>query len=164
MSLKLYDLADQYNFLNDNLFDPETGVVDETALETLNEIKDSIENKCINITKLFKSIEAEREAIEKEKKAMAARESSLKSQVARLKDYLLTNMERCEIKKISCPQFSISLQKNPKSVQIDDEKLIPSDYNKITVEKDISKIKEHLQNGVIIPGARLVQRNSIRIR
>lgn len=164
MSLRLYDLAEQYNFLNDNLFDTETGVVNETALETLNEIKDSIENKCIAITKLFKSMEAEREAIEKEKKAMAARESSLKNQISRLKEYLLINMERCEIKKISCPQFSISLQKNPQSVKIDDEKLIPSDYNKVIVEKDISKIKQDLQNGVIIPGARLVQKNSIRIR
>lgn len=163
-ALRLYEIADQYQFLMNDLYDPETGVVDEAALSRLNEINDSLENKCINITRVFKSIDAERKAIEKERKAMAARESALKNQVIRLKDYLLSNMERCEIKKIECPQFSISLQKNPASVQIDDESLIPSEFDKITIEKDISKIKDALKNGVAIPGVRLVQKHSIRIR
>jgi hypothetical protein len=163
-AIRLYEIADQYQFLLSDLYDHETGVVDETALAKLNEIQDSLENKCINITRLFKSIEAAQEAIEKERKAMAARESAFKNQVKRLKEYLLSNMERCDIKKIECPQFVIAVQKNPPSVQIDDVNLIPSEFDKVTVEKDISKIKEALKNGVVIPGARLVQGNSLRIR
>lgn len=164
MSLRLYQIADQYQFLLSDLYDYETGVVNETALAKLNELSGSIEDKAINITRLFKELEASAEAIEKERKAMQSRESALKNQVKSLKEYLRNNMARCEIKKIECPQFSISLQTNPPSVEITNESEIPEEYNKVKVELDVSKIKEDLKNGVVIPGARLVQGNSIRIR
>jgi hypothetical protein len=163
--IKLYEVSDQYQFLLNDLYDYETGEVDENILARLNELTDTAENKCINITRLFKSIEATQEAIEKERKSMALRERSLKNQVDRLKDYLLTNMERCEIKKIECPQFSISLQKNPPAVEVVDKDEVPNDYDKQKErELDIAKIKEDLKNGVVIPGVRLIQRNSLRIR
>lgn len=162
--MKLYEIADQYQYLLNELYDYETGVVNETALARLNELADTMEDKAINITRLFKEMEANADAIEKERKAMQARETALKNQIKRLKEYLTSNMERCEIKKIECPQFSITLQKNPPSVEVLSESEIPTDYNKVKVELDISKIKEELQNGVVIPGVRLIQRSSIRIR
>lgn len=164
MSLRLYEIANEYKFLLDNLYDDETGVVDESAFDKLKELSDPLETKCINITRIFKQLDAEREAIEKERKAMAARESSLKNQVARLKDYLLSNMERCEIKEIKCPQFAIRLQKNPVKLDIFDEALIPPDYEVMTLTLDEAKIKGDLKNGVFVPGARLVQNNSLRIK
>lgn len=164
-ALSLYEMSDQYQFLIHDLYDPETGVVDENALEKLNSLQDSIENKCINITKLFKSIELTQDMIKAEKDRLAQREKAFKNQVARLKEYLQTNMERCEIKKIECPEFTIGLQKNPPAVEVLSEDEVPHDYDKCPKrELDISKIKEDLQNGVVIPGVRLVQRNSVRIR
>lgn len=163
-ALRLYEIADQYQFLLSDLYNPETGEIDEKTMNRLQELTDSMDDKCINITRLFKSIEAEMEAVSNERKRMAAREKTLKNQVDRLKEYLLTNMERCEIKKIECPQFVISLQKNPPSVEPYDKSLIPDKYKKITIDWDIAKIKEDLSEGVAIPGARLVQKHSIRIR
>jgi hypothetical protein len=164
-SLTLYDLSEQYEFLANDLYNYETGVVDETALAKLNEIKDTIQNKCINIAKLFQSIEATQEAIKYEKERLAKREIAFKNQVARLKEYLLSNMQRCDIKKIECPEFTIGLQDNPPSVQISNEDQIPSEYDKpLKREIDIAKIKDDLKNGVVIPGASLVKRQSIRIR
>ncbi len=165
MAMRLYEIADQYQFLLSDLYDEETGEISEKTIAKLQELGDSLETKCINITRIFKQIDAEREAIEKERKAMAAREKALKNQVDRLKDYLLSNMERCEIKKIECPQFVISLQKNPLSVEAYDTSLIPEEYKKITVTYDLQKIKEDItKNGVVIDGVRLVQSSHIRIR
>jgi len=114
---------------------------------------------------LFKSLEATRKAIKAEKDKMAARERAFASQVSRLKDYLLTNMQRCQIKKIECPQFVIGVQNNPVAIEIINEDEIPHEYDKTPKrELDLAKIKEELQNGVVIPGVRLVQRQSIRIR
>ena len=163
-SLSLYNMSEQYQFLVNDLYDPETGVVDETALERLNALEDSIQNKCINITKLFKSIEATQEAIKIEKNRLAKRESVFKNQVSRLKDFLQSNMEKCEIKKIECPEFTIAIQNNPPSVDTFDQDLIPDSYKKISIEFDIQKIKDDLKKGVDIPGVRLVQGKSIRIR
>lgn len=164
-SLSLYEMSDQYQFLVNDLYDHETGVVNETTLARLNELTDTVENKAINITMLFNSLDATREAIKKEKDKMAAREKALASQIERLKEYLLTNMKRCEIKKIECPQFVIGLQNNPISVEISNAEEIPSRYDKQPKrELDITRIKDDLKKGVVIPGASLVQRQSIRIR
>lgn len=164
MSLRLYEIADQYRFLLSDMYDEETGEINENTIARLQELGDSMETKCINITRIFKQIDAEREAIEKERKAMSAREKALKNQVDRLKDYLSFNMEKCAITKIECPQFIISLQKNPPSVEILDENKIPQSYNRVTITHDLQKIKEDIKNGVDVPGARLVQKNSLRIR
>lgn len=161
---RLYDLASQYEFLLRDLYDEETGVVNETALAKLNDLKDPIETKCINITKVLKDIEKERVAIEIEKKNMAAREKALKNQVDKLKEYLQTNMERCRITEVKCPQFVIKLQKNPFSLEKYDETQIPKAYYKINIELDEQKVREDLKKGIEIPGARLIQRNSVRIK
>lgn len=162
--VRLYEIADQYQFLMNDLYDYETGVVNEETLAKLNELTDSMEDKAINITRLFKELEASADAIEKERQNMQKREKALKNQISSLKEYLRSNMERCDIKKIECPQFSISLQKNPVKLDITNADEIPSEYLVTTVSLDESKIKEELKNGVVIPGARLVQGTSIRIR
>lgn len=164
-ALSLYEMSDQYQFLVNDLYDPETGVVNETTLDKLNALTDSMENKAINITRFYKSLEATRDAIKNEKDKMAAREKAFTSQVDRLKEYLLSNMQRCEIKKIECPQFVIVLQNNPTAVEILNQEQIPNEYDKQPKrEIDLTRIKDDLKNGVVIPGVRLVQRQSIRIR
>lgn len=165
---RLYDIAEEYRFLLNDMVDQETGVIDEMALERLSNLKDPLENKCINITRIFEALETESDAIEQKRKEinarMMAREKALKNQILRLKSYLLENMEKCEISKIECPQFVIGIQKNPPSVDIFDESLIPSEYDRIKIDKDLARIRDDLKNGVVIPGARLVQGKSIRIR
>lgn len=165
-SLKLYEIANEYQFLEKELYDEETGAINELALEKLQELAAPIEEKCINIVKVFKSMEAEQAAIEKERKAMAAREKALNNQIDRLKDYLSANMQRCNIDKISCPQFVISLQKNPPAIDYLDKTLIPDEYvRKVSFEYDAQRMKDDiLKNGVIIPGVEVVQRYNIRIR
>jgi hypothetical protein len=162
--MRLYEIADRYSFLLNDLYDHETGVVNEATLARLNDLSDSMETKAINITMLFKELEATADAIEKERQAMQKREKALKNQIASLKDYLRSNMERCEINKIECPQFVIALQKNPCSVEITNEDEVPKEYTKVSIDLDIAKIKDELKNGVVIPGARLVQGSSVRIR
>lgn len=164
MTMRLYEITDHYKFLLNELYDEETGEVNDLVLDKLNEVTDSLETKCINVTRVFKAIDAERSAIERERKSMQAREKALENQVDRLKQYLLSNMELCEISEIKCPQFVIKVQKNPPKVDIYDEALIDDEYKKIKVDFDVSKIKAGLQNGGVIPGARLIQGNSLRIR
>lgn len=162
--LTLYEIADQYQFLLNDLYDHETGEVDENVLARLNDVSDSAEAKCINVMRVFKEFQKEHKAIEDERKRMAARERAYKNQMDILKNYLTTNMERCQIKKIECPQFIITLQKNPVKLDITDEKSIPDQYQVKTISIDEAKVKEDLKKGVAIPGARLIQDSSIRIR
>lgn len=164
MSMRLYELANQYQFLLSDLYDDETGAVRVTALDQLHNLNEPIETKCINVVKVFKDLEAEAKAIEVERKAMAAREKALKSQVDSLKEYLRFNMERCEINEIKCPQFVIKLANNPPAVDIECENLIPDEYKKVKIEFDLAHMRDDMKNGVVIPGANLIQRKSVRIR
>src|SRR5580658_3644019 len=129
--MRLYEIAEHYKFLLGGMVNEETGEIDETVMAKLSQLTDPLETKCINITRIFKSLEAEAEAIEKERKAMAAREKALKGEVERLKDYLLDNMQKTEITEIKCPQFVIKLRKNPPSVDAYDESVLPDKYKKV---------------------------------
>jgi len=164
MALRLYEMADEYKFLLDNLVNEDTGEIDEAAMNRLNQLDRPIQDKCLNTVRAMKGLEAEYKAIEAERKAMQAREKTLKSQVDWIKGYLLANMEKSEIKEISCPQFVIKLRKNPQSVEIYDEDKIPEEYTQTKVEISKEAIKLALAGGIEVPGARLVQKNSLCIK
>lgn len=164
-SMTLYEMSEKYQFLNDELYDDETGEINEQAIEKLDSIRDTIQNKCTNIARLFKSIEVTGDAIKAEKDRLSAREKAFRNQVVRLKDYLKTNMEKCDIKKIQCPEFTIAIQNNPVSLEILDENLVPHEYDKPHIRViDNTRLKEALRNGLNVPGAELVQGTHVRIR
>lgn len=164
--MNLYSIANQYQEILDKTFDDETGEVNENAIALLEIVKDNIKDKGIAIASFIKNIDAEREAIEKAKKAMAEREARLDRRVSYLTSYLQSNMERCGINEISCPYFVVKLKKCPISVDISNENEIPDDYKKVksVVSVDKMKIKEEILAGVIIPGATLKQNMRLEIR
>lgn len=163
-AMTLYEISDNYQFLLQGMYNHETGEVDETVLARLNELSDTAENKCINIVKIWEEFKKEIAAIAEAKARMSKREKAFKNQIDRLKDYLQTNMERCEIKKIECPEFVISLQNNPAALQVDDESLVDPEYLVTTVSVNNEKLKTAIKNGLVVPYARLVQGQSVRIR
>lgn len=92
---------------------------------------------------------------------------ALKAQRAKLaqglRDYLMSNMERSGIEKITCPLFAISLRRNPPAVVIADSAALPTAYWRTPEPKlpvaapDKAAIKEALQAGLSVPGAHLTQ-------
>jgi hypothetical protein len=69
-----------------------------------------------------------------------------------------------EIDKIKTPLFTVSLQKNPPSVEIVNEDLIPEQFKKVTYTVAKKDILEALKNGQVIEGAEIKQTKSLRIR
>jgi hypothetical protein len=160
----LYELAQEYRFLRTDLVDTETGEVNENTLTQLSSISESIEKKGISLVCVIKDMEYEFEAIKKERERMQSREKSIINQIDRLKEYLKSNMEACEIYKISCPMFDISIRKNPDSVEILDESNIKSEYKRMKIDINKSLIKEHLKQGIDVQGAILTRTSSLVIR
>src|SRR5579859_391985 len=122
--MKLYEIAEQYQLALRDLYDPETGEINENALALVNEIKDPMERKCINLVKFFKGLEAEAEAINAEKQRLAKRESSFNKQVDSLKDYLLMNMKNAQLQEVKSPEFVIKFKEDKASVDIYDENAV----------------------------------------
>lgn len=163
MSLALYEISNQYQQLFNQIETEED--IDNNILNKLDEVKDLMENKAIALASFIKNIEAERKMIDEAEKAMSNRKHQLSKKMENLTEYLTLNMKRCGITEINrSPYFVIKLKKCPPSVIIKDENLIPDEYKKtkeiITVDK--IKIKEEINQGVVIDGAEL-QTNNVRL-
>ena len=85
----------------------------------------------------------------------------------RFKDYVKDNMQALGIEKIETPIGTLRVQKNPISVEITDEQLVPDEYKKekITISVDKTAIKNNFkETGEIIPGTKIVtSKTSLRV-
>ena len=115
-------------------------------------------------------MESDKREIDFLKEQIAARETAYIKEINRLQDYLKINMERCKIKEINCPYFTIKLKINPPSTDILDESQIPEQYMrtreivKTEIKPDKNAIKEEvLKTGVQIPGAFVTQKTQVKI-
>jgi hypothetical protein len=164
--MKLYEIADNYRQTLDALVNEETGELDEQALVALNGITATLEEKGVAVASYIRNIEADRKALDDERKRLAKRQEQLEARIEWMKGYLQQNMEACGIKEISCPYFSVKLKKCPPSVHLTDEDSVPETYRKRkeTVTIDRVKIKQDIQAGFAIAGAELRQGNTIQIK
>lgn len=163
--MKLYEISKEYEEILEELYDEE-GNVNQQALIKLEHNEVAMEKKAIAIASFIKNMEAEREAIDAAKKAMIEREKRFKKRIDELEGYLLFNMEKRGINKVSCPYFEIKLKKCPPSVKIESEDLIPPEYmrTKTEVSPDKAKMLQEMKVGVIIPGVSLQHNLTLDIK
>lgn len=144
--MKLYEISNKYQLTFNKLENAEE--VNETDIENeLMPIKDEFENKAIAVSSFIKNLEAEAIAIKQAEFNMAQRRKVIENRIASFKNYLLSNMERCDFTQVKCPYFSIKIKDCPESVEITDINKIPDEYMRVKTikEPDKAKIKEYLQ-------------------
>lgn len=73
-------------------------------------------------------------------------------------------MERMQVRKVNAGIFDINIQKNPPSIKILDDAIIPDKYMIASYRLDKNQLKEDLKDGLEIEGCELVQSEGIRIR
>ena len=160
--MKLYELMQNYINLQDLLEDETIG--QDLIEAAMKEVGEDIEEKAQNYAVIIKNLEAEAEALEKEEKRLAARKSSLRNRNKILKDNLENSMKVIGKTKFKTNLFSFNIGKNPPSVNIDDENLIPDQYIVYTKSAAKKAMLDDIKQGVIIPGVSLKQTESLRIR
>ncbi|MED5050599.1 siphovirus Gp157 family protein [Anoxybacillus rupiensis] len=158
--MKLYELAQNYAQLMELAEEMESDAI----VDTLEALQDEIEEKAENIAKLIRNLEADVKVIKEEEQRLADRRRSIESKIVRLKAYLQEQLEVAGLQKVKRPTITVAIQSNPPSVEIADEKLIPSEFMIPQYKVDRKSILERLKNGEIIPGAKLVQGRGVRIR
>jgi hypothetical protein len=166
--MNLYQISNEYQTILGGLYDADTGEINEQAMAKLDDTGLALEKKIVAVASYIKNLEAEQNAINEARTAMAKREASLKGRVSYMERYLQSNMENCGIEKIDCPYFTIKLKKNPPKVNCLDETLVSDNYKKTvvttTVSLDKRKMLEDMKNGVIIEGAALQQDKHLEIK
>lgn len=156
----LYELTDDFKQVQQMIEEGYEGLED-----TLESIELAIEDKLENIARLIKNIEGDIAAFKAEEKRLAERRKTLENEVKNLKQYAEEQLKATGEKKIKAGTFTFAIQKNPPSVRITDEELIPKEYYvPVDPKLDKTKLKNLLKEGEKIPGVELVQGEGLRIR
>ena len=90
----------------------------------------ALKNKGTSIIAYTKNIESLIDAMKNEEKRISENRKALENRLDRFKVYVKENMQRLEIQKLESELGTLSIAKNPASVEILDESLIPNDYKK----------------------------------
>lgn len=158
--MNLYELSAAYQQIQTMIEDGGEGL--EDTLESLN---DAIEEKAVGYAKIIKNIEGQALAIKAEEERLSSRRKSLEGNARRLKESLEQSMIDVNKKKIKTELFSFNIQKNPPSLNVLDDSVIPKNYfNVPTPVIDKKSILQDLKSGVEVPGVEIKQGESLRIR
>ena len=140
----------------------------QTIEDTLDGNSTELEAKIENYGFVIRNMESFADAIKAERDRLDKRLKVHEIRVGHIKEWLKENMERCGISKMECPVFSIAIQKNPPSVVIDAESLIPEKYwaQPETPPKRIDKasISNAIKSGEIIDGVHLESSTRLSIK
>lgn len=164
----LYALVEQHNALE--RIDLEE-IDEQTLLDTLEGLEGEITLKATSCAATVRNMEEFADMIEAAAEKMQGRAAKLRRKVEWLRGYLLSNMKASGITKIKAPEFSVSIQRNPPSVQILEGAQIPAEYM-VTPEPppppaprpDKPRIAEALKAGEVINGCQLVVGQRIVIK
>lgn len=164
MSFKLYELTEMYKNIWDLVEDDEIDL--DTLEKALSNIEDNIEAKAENTAKLIKGIDGDINTLKEEENRLAKKRRALENKQKNIKEYLEMQLKVMEIDKVKTPLFTVALQKNPPSLNITNEDLIPEQFKKTVTTVSVVKkdLLEALKSGQVIEGAEIKQGKSLRIR
>ena len=164
--MKLYQITNEYQSVLSRLFDPETGEIDNNALEVLNIIDKRFEDKGIDVVHHLRNIESDIECVDREIERLSRIKKRINSESEWLREYLKSNMLEKGITEISCPYFKIMIRDCPESVDVPCEAQIPQKYfiEKTTYKLDKIAIKKDIKAGIEVEGASLKRNKSLVIK
>ena len=127
------------------------------------ELTELLHQKSQNIIGYTKNIELTIEAMKTEEKRISGQRKVLENKLDNFKQYVKECMEQNEIKKIETSLGTISIAKNPISVEIENEEEVPNEFKTIitTTKIDKTKIKDNFkQTGEIPEGVKINTENT----
>lgn len=129
---QLYVLADEYLVLTRMIDDGEISEGDFVV--ALDQLKGEIADKAQNIGLLVKSTEATMKAINEEVSRLNMRVQVRQNRIEALKMYLKHHMAMLNETKIETPLVTVSIQKNPASIEVVDEAAIEARFLRLIPE------------------------------
>jgi len=164
--MSLYNIAQEHRALVDRLMDTQD---DEQAIaDTIDAESYPLELKAQNVAYAIKNLEAMADAIKNAEKEMADRRKAIEKRAANLREYTKTCLEVAGVQKVECPHFELTIKKNPASVDIFEEALIPAKFMRQPEPPppapDKKAIAEAIKAGEDVPGAILTQGTRLDIK
>jgi chaperonin cofactor prefoldin len=133
--------------------------------DTLESVQELSTDKLEGYAKVLKTLEANAEALKTEAKRMKDVETTCRNGVDRMKKAIYDHMQVTGKKKVDGRLFKFSIAKNPPSLLVMDESLIPEIFFK-EQEPILDKklLLDELKDGFEFDGVKIKQGESLRIR
>lgn len=124
-----------------------------------------LETKAVDYSMAILQLNAWVEMADKEAKRVTAIKNAYKKTSETLKQRITDAMERYDIKEVKDATIKVSLRKSVQTI-IDDLNQVPKQYKTVKVETtpDKTAIKKAIQEGEIIEGAHLEEKNNLQIK
>lgn len=162
-NLSLYQITNTFPMIMES-----EEMTEELKDQLLEELNGLLQQKSQNIIGYTKNIELTIDAMRAEEKRISELRKELENRVVKFKQYVKDCMELNGFKKIETPLGTLSIAKNPISVEVVDESEIPSEYKIETVETKIDKkaIADNFKATGEIPNGVYIntQNTSLRIK
>lgn len=161
MSDSLYTLSERYNNVLALIGDE--SIPEEAIRTALEEIDGDIETKVSNGIGLLKSMQYRVDAVQNEIKRLTAYRKAIEKRIETVEGVYMDGLKRMEKSSVSTSRGDMKIRKNPPSVVLTDESLIPDSFKKQKIDIVIDKtaVKEALKKGEDVAGAILVQKKRL---
>lgn len=156
--LTLYQISEKFL----ELFNKDD-LSEEEKLEQGNELALMLRNKAESIVGYNFTLESNKNVLKQEINRLTELYKSTEKQQDKFNEYVKIIMEKLNLSEINTPIGKIKIKKNPVCVDIYDEKIIDKKYIEKKTTSNIlkSKIKEDLEKGTEVKGARLIQKTRV---
>lgn len=165
--MKLYEISRELMKLEEAIEIGSKEEVLEICAKEYFAMEGEFEDKIEKTGYLMINQKSEEIALKNEIHRLQQRLDTMKNKRGWLKAYLKNHMEANNVLKLPFTNFNVSVVKNPPSVEIWDEKKVPSRFVEIVETHKIKKneIKEVLKSGKEVDGATLVtNKTNLRIK
>jgi hypothetical protein len=162
----LYELTDAYAQLMARLTDCESETEETEIIEALNDVDCAITDKGEAYARILRNLKADSDAYAAEIKRLKARKETADNAAERMLQHLHFAMEIAGATELRTSIGKFSIAKNPWSVVILDEADVPEEFlipQPAKVDKT-AILKHFKENGEIIDGCDVVQREGVRFR
>ena len=162
-NLSLYDITNAFPVLME-----QEEMSEEDRAKVEEELTLLLQQKSQNTIGYVRNIELTIEAMKNEEKRISEQRKALENKLTKFKEYVKECMEKGGISKVETGLGSLTIAKNPLSVEIINEDEIPSEFKQevVTVKIDKTAIKNHFkETGEIPAGINInTQNTSLRIK
>ena len=162
--ISLYNIREDYMMAFRDLSD--MGIEESEIKDSLSLLHGTLTEKCKSVAMWRENQLVVARAKRDAAKRMIDQAGAIERRAESMIEYLDTNMSMAGITEIECDEFKISYHKNPPSVKVTDQSLIPAEFikEKTTESVDKAALKIALREGLECDGAEIVQGQKLVIK
>lgn len=159
--MNLYNINSELQTLLNNI--TETGELTEEQAAELESLNIALEDKHKGYGLFVLHLGSQEEVLDKEIKRLTEFKKAISNKKKIIKETLSNSMAKNGISKLEFTDLKLSFRKSSET-DIYDEASLPDEYFVVKKMPDKTKIKKAIDSGIVVDGARLIDKQNLQIK